>query len=189
MSPSDHENESANQRPSVLSDVVGVAEKKDSERSSESASVVQQQADAIQGSVADVLGGMEGKVDKGPSERNREDKRGQGSGGTVVQSDDDAQQAAQIKSGLTRALPTQNIMIRKVRSAITRQIKAEKKKVKKLEKMISKGKADEYNSSVARVRRLQEVLRSLAHAAFDKVKEMYFRYFGSDGQKKTVSES
>ena len=147
--------------------------------------VVMEQASQVQGSVAEVMAGMEG-VKEGVSERNREDKRGGMGAGTITQGDDD-QAVAQIKSGLTRrALPTQEIMIKKIRTAINDQIKAEMKKAASLKKNLTTGGAQEYNASIARIRSLQQVLKSLFHNTLERVKELYFRYFGEDGRRKNA---
>ena len=79
-------------------------------------------------------------------------------------------------------------MVKKVRAIINAQIKMEMKKAKKLRKNLMKGGAQEYNATIARIRRLKEVLASLFTATFEFIKKLYQKYFTSGGKKRPIEE-
>jgi len=176
---------SENQAPTERVDEL--IKKKDTERHDEGMKQVLQQAEGVQGEVADVMAGMEAPSER-VSERNREDKKGDLKTGSGQQSDDD--QLVQIKTGLKRkSLPRKEVMIKKIRTAINLQIKHEMKKAAKLKKNITVGSAQEYNASIARIRTLKQVLKSLFNATIDKITAFYFNYFSRDGRRKAADQA
>ncbi len=185
MTPTDPNKEAIKKQPAPVETVDDLISKKDTERRSEGMAKVMEQAGQVQGEVADVMAGMEAPSEQ-ISERNREDKKGDlGQGSGATQSDDDDQAQAQIRSSLMRrGLPTEEVMIRKIRTAIQLQIKDELKKAASLKKTVTTGGAQEYNASIAKIRTLKQVLSSIFHNTFEKVKEVYFRFFGDDGRRK-----
>ena len=100
--------------------------------------------------------------------------------------DEDEKAIAEQIKGIT--LPTEEVMIKKVRTAIKIQIKHEIKKAKRLEKNLSSGSAQEYNTTIAKIRSLKEVLSSLMHATFAFVKNVYSKYFTAEGKRRSVDE-
>ncbi len=187
MATSSENNEAIKKQPAPVERVDQLIQQKDSERHEEGMKQVLQQAEGVQGEVADVMAGMEAPSER-ISERNREDKKGDLKTGSTQQSDDD-DQAAQIKSGLKkRSLPRKEVMIKKIRTAINLQIKNEMKKAAKLKKNMAVGGAQEYNASIARIRGLKQVLKSLFNATVDKITSLYFNYFSSDGRRKTADQ-
>jgi len=176
-------------REKLLQSVDDLISKKEGQRQSEGADVVMQQAGEIQEGVDKIIG-MEGGADRGPSERNKEDKKGdlRGGGGGQIDPQDD-QKAAKIRSGLAgRGLPKQTIMVKKVRTAIRLKIKEELKEAEVLKKNLAVGGAQEYNAKIAKIRGLQQLMSSLIHATFDRVKEVYLRFFTADGRRKASGE-
>lgn len=186
MPLTDQNNEALKKKQSVTESVDNLISQKESQRGAESMNQVMQHAEGVQTEVADLMAG----VDK-PSDKISERKEGTGErrdigGGSKGQSDDG--QATQIRSNLRRKpLPSQEIMIKKIRSAINSQIELELKVVKKLEKNLANGDADEYNERVAKIRKLKEVLKSLLGSTFEVVKGVYFKYFGQDGKRKDAA--
>lgn len=161
-----------------------ISEKK-SERYKEGQEAIQQSAEGIKSDVADVMAGMEAPKE-GISERKGESgEKGdiRGGGGQAQTSDDQNQPVGSFV--VKRGLPNEEIMIKKIRSAINEQIKQELKKAKVLEKNLAFGSAHEYGKAMAKIRQLQESLKSLFESTFEKIKEMYFKYFSSEGRRKT----
>ena len=77
-------------------------------------------------------------------------------------------------------------MIKKIRIAIRRQIKLEQKKAKKLQKNLTTGGAQEYNQTIARIRKLKEVLASLFTATYSFLKSVYLKCFTPSGERKSL---
>jgi len=172
-------------KPTLSSSVDSFISKKKEERGVEGARQVQQASDEVQGEVADVMGGME-KPSDDISERKESksdgDIKARGDGGG--KGDDDG-------TGTTvtiKALPPEAIMVRKVRTAVRLQIKMEWKKAQRLKKNLTRGGAQDYNASIARIRGLKEVLSSLFSATFEYVKNLYLKYFQPDGRRRSAEE-
>ena len=171
MTPDTNQNPEAEpKKPTVTESVDGLISKKKSERAAEGEAAVQQSAEGIKGEVADVIGGAEKPKEVVSEKKGESGQKGDLKGGGQKDDDEDRQIAAHIQ-GIT--LPTEEIMIKKVRTAIKVQIKHEMKKAKKLEKNLVTGSAQEYNTTIARIRSLKEVLSSLMHANFAFVKVVY----------------
>lgn len=173
-------------KPTLTESVDNLISKKKSERSDEGASVVQQSAEGIQGEVADVMVGV-GKPKEVISERKGESgEQGDIRGGGQKSDDEDQQIVSKIQK---ITLPTEEIMIKKVRIAIRVQIKHEMKKAKRLEKNLSTGSAQEYSTTIAKIRSLKEVLSSMLHTTYSFVKGVYSKYFNSNGRRRDISDS
>ncbi len=185
MVGTDQNSEALKKKQSASESVDNLISQKESQRGAEGMNQVMQQAEGVQTEVADLMAG----VDK-PSDKISERKEGTGErrdigGGSGSGSTQDDGQATQIRSNLRRrALPSQEIMIKKIRSAINSQIESELKVVKKLEKNLATGGADEYNQRVAKIRHLKQMLKSLLGSTLEAVKGVYFKYFGQDGKRK-----
>ncbi len=155
---------------------------KKTERDTQGREAVMQNAQAFQNEVADVMGGVEA-----PSEGISEKKGESGERHDITSSkkgNQDPKTQARQAFKARRALPSEAIMIKKIRIAIASQIKEEIKKAKGFQKNLTTGSAQDYNDSIAKIRRLQEVLYSLISGAVDKIKAIYFRFFTEDGRRK-----
>ncbi len=186
MTPDTNQNpEDAQKKPTITESVDGLISKKKSEKADEGTAAVQQSAEGIKGEVADVMGGAEKPKEVVSEKKGESGQKGDLKGGGQKGDDDNLQTASQLR-GIT--IPTEEVMIKKVRTAIKIQIKHEMKKAKKLEKNLSSGSAQEYNTTIAKIRSLKEVLSSLMHATFAFVKGVYSKYFSTDGKRKDISE-
>lgn len=184
---SNHENKEAqNRKESLTADAEKLIAKKQAEKAEEGMRAVQESAQGVQTEVADIMGGVEAPKEK-VSERQGEsgDRRDISGGGQPVAQDEGAVPIAAVYQ---RGLPSEEIMVKKIRTAINTQIKLEMKKAMKLQKNLSSGSAQEYNSTIARIRRLKETLASLATSAYEAIKTLYNKYFGPDGRRKNLDE-
>lgn len=186
MTPDTNNNPELEQKkPTVTESVDSLISKKKAEKSAESAAIVQQSAEGVKGEVADVMGGVD-KPKEVISERKGESGEQGDLKGGGQKSDDDTQQITSQLKNIT--LPTEEVMIKKVRIAIKIQIKHEMKKAKRLEKNLASGSAQEYNKTIAKIRSLKEVLTSLFHATYSFVKNVYAKYFTPEGKRKDISD-
>jgi hypothetical protein len=179
-----HDNkESVNKTKSVTEDAEKLIAKKQAERADEGMRIVQESAQGVQSEVADVMGGMEAAKETVSERKGESGEKGdiKASGGGQAQDDDDGTYVT--ASGIRRVIPTEEIMIKKIRAAINIQIKQEMKRALQLQKTISSGGAHEYNNSIAKIRRLKEVLASLATSAYEAIKGLYLKYFGINGKQ------
>lgn len=173
-------------KPDEVEAVDKLISDKKTERDAHGREIIRQSTEGVKGEVADVMAGVEG-VKEGVSEKKGESgEQGdiRGGGGGQAKGDDDDQAARAFAA--RRSLPTEEIMIKKIRTAIGAQIKLEMKKAKQLEKNLSTGSAEDYHTTIARVRKLQEALKSLLSGTFEYIKDVYFKYFGSDGRRKPL---
>lgn len=172
-------------KPSEVEAVDNLISKKKNERETDSRETVRQSAEGVQTEVADVMTGVEAPKPAEAGEKKGESgERGDITGGGQQAQDQKAQAAAAFAA--RRGLPTQEIMIKKIRTAINEQIKLELKKAKALQKNLSTGSAQEYSTTIAKVRRLQEALKSLFTSTFEAIKNIYFKYFSPDGRRKPL---
>ncbi len=160
--------------------------KKQSERQNEGHEAVMQSAEGVQSEVADVMSGVEAPKEVVSEKKGESGERRDISGGGQMQDDRKAQAAAAFAA--RRGLPREEIMIKKIRTAIKTQIKQELKKASRLKKNLSTGSAQEYNTSIARIRQLQETLKGLLNSTFEAVKGLYFKYFNAEGRRKNFEE-
>jgi len=178
--------EALKMKPSTAESVDNLIAKKRAEKEMKGASEVKQHAEGIQGEVIDVIGGVEKPSDKISEVKGETGEKGDISSGGQQSSSDDA---VQIKQDLQSiVLPTEEVMIKKIRTAITIQIKDELKRAVKFKGSISTGGAEDYNNSIARIRKLKEVLALLFTNTFEFVKGLYFKYFIQDGKRKALKD-
>lgn len=186
MTADERNKEVSQAKPKPLETVTDFISKKDNERQSDGMNKVMEQVGAIQEGVGEVMAGVEAFSDKVSEKKGETGEKGDIRTGGQPITGDDQQTAQQIRSGLTRrALPKEEIMVKKIRTAINFQIKEEFRNAFKLEKNLVTGSAQEYNVRIARIRRLKETLASLFHNTMEKIKEMYTRYFSTDGRRKS----
>jgi len=184
MSPDVNQNSEA-KIPTAETVVDKLIIKKKAEKQVEGTAEVSQSAEGVQTEVADLMGGVE-KPKETISERKGESgEKGDIKGGGQVQDDEQAQQAQQIQDS---QLPSEEVMVKKVRSAINSQIAHEWKQAKKLSGQILTGGAQEYGATISRIRNLKEVLASLFTSTFSYVKDLYFKYFTPDGKRKSFDD-
>ena len=187
MASSPNSPENIPKKPTISESVDGLIQKKKSESSAEGFREVQQSAEGVQSEVADVMGG----VDK-PSERVSERAGESGEKGDIKgggqTSGDDGQPADFTFDPRDAQLPNEEVMIRKVRTAINSQIAEEWKKAQKLTGQLATGGAQEYNSIIARIRHLKETLASLFTSTFGAIKDMYLKYFTHDGKRRKIDD-
>ncbi|MBU1938103.1 hypothetical protein KKA04_00005 [Patescibacteria group bacterium] len=173
-------------KPSEVETVERLITRKKTEKEAEGREAVLQKAEGVQTEVADVMAGVEAPKEGVSDKKGETGERRDITGGAQQTQDQKAQAAAAFAA--RRGLPTQEIMIKKIRAAITEQIKLELRKAKTLEKNLAAGSAQEYSSAIAKVRRLQEALKSLLTSTFEAIKSLYFKYFSPDGHRKPMDE-
>jgi len=187
MSPQINQNSEHSKKPSISESVDGLISKKKTERDNKSASVVQESAAGVQGEVADIMGGAEGMRETVSERVGESGEKGDIKGSSGVQGDDDDtnQVIAQIQDF---HLPSEVVMVRKVRTAIKLQIKYEMKKALKLSKNLGGGNAQEFGKAIARIRELKSMLSSLFHSTFVYIKGMYQKYFDANGKRRSIQK-
>jgi len=84
--------------------------------------------------------------------------------------------------------PSEEIMVKKIRTAINAQIAFEWKKAKKFRGNIGGGGADGYNKTIAKIRELKQLLSTLFSSTFSFLKNMYVKYFTPDGKRRKMDE-
>lgn len=167
--------EALKMKPTTAESVDSLIAKKRAEKDIKASSEVQQHAEGIQGEVIDVIGGAEKPSDRVSEVKGETGEKGDiSTGGQQISSDD----VDEIKQNLKPVvLPTEEVMIKKIRTAITSQIKDELKRAAKLKGSITTGGAEDYNKSIARIRKLKEVLSLILTSTFDFIKGIYLKYF------------
>jgi len=176
----------APKKPSEVATVETLIEKKQSERQVEGQEAVMQSAEGVQTEVADVMSGVEAPKEKISEREGESGEKGDIKGGGQSAQGQKSQAAAAFAA--RRGLPTEEIMIKKIRTAIQTQIKIELQKANALKKNLAAGSAQEYNSRIAKIRRLQETLKSLFNSTFEAIKAVYFKYFRPNGVRKPLDE-
>ncbi len=175
--------ENPDKKPSVSEAIESMIDQKKNQTETQEAPQVQEAASATQEGVAEVMAGVDKPKEKISERAGESGKKGdiKTSTGQAGDEDEEAIIRSQIASG---AIPPPEVMIRKVRTAIKQDIANELKKAKKLRKNLATGSAQEYNASIARVRQLKQVLASLFTATVDTLKNIYTKYFRTDGHRR-----
>lgn len=172
-------------KPTTTESVDSLIAKKKQEKAIEGENVVQQSAEGVQGEVAEVMAGVEKPSEKPSEKKGESGEKGDLKGGGA--SDDDDSFAAQ--AGVASfVFPVEEVMVKKIRSVINAEIRMEMKKAEKLKKNLATGSAQEYNSTIARIRGLKEVLASLFTATISMMKNLYTKYFTTEGKRKSFEE-
>ena len=170
-------------KPSVTESVQSLIDRKSSDKESKVSSEVSAKMAGTQEGVADVLAGMEK-----PGERISERKGEGGQQGDLKKGKAGAQgdQAAQqIRASLQDYdFPTEEIMVKHIRSVIKDQVDMEWRQALRLQGKIDQGGAQAYNSSIARIRKLKDLLASLFSSPIEFLKNLYVKYFTPDGKRR-----
>jgi len=175
------------EKPSQTEAVDKLISKKKTEKEAEGRQAVLQSAEGTQTEVSDVMAGVEAPREGISEKKGESGEKGDITGGGQSTAGGQQDQGA-IAMATRRGLPSEEIMIKKIRTAIKAQIKLEIQKAKKLEKHLATGSAQEYNTAVARVRRLQETMKSLLTSTFEAIKTIYKKYFNTEGGRKPLDE-
>lgn len=135
----------------------------------------------------DVIVGMEKPSEK-ISEKVGEKGENKGSSGVkATQSDDDEEQIAKINIKQYK-FPSDEVMIRKIRTAINAQVKEEWAKAAKYQGKLSNGNAAKYTKTIAKIRALKQILSTLFSSAAGFLKEVYIRYFMPNGKRRRLED-
>jgi hypothetical protein len=185
MSPNTNQNpEAGKKKPTITESVEELISKKKAERESTGAAEVSEKAAGIQTEVSEVMAGVEKPKERVSEKKGETGEKGDITGGKTI-----AGAAQKIGAAVKAAiLPSEEVMVRKIRAVITAQIKMEIKKAKKLQGQLTTGGAQEYNSTIARIRKLKEALSSLLTATYDFIKNLYLKYFTPEGRKRSMDE-
>ncbi len=184
--PDKNQNPEAEQKkPSAHESVESFIGKKKAEKEVEVGEAVSQKMSGVGEDVAEVMGGVEKPSEKA-SKKAGEKGEGKMPTGKAISDDDQAQQ---IQANLKDYhFPSEEVMVKKIRTAIQVQIKLERKKAKKFEGNLTSGGSDGFNKSISRIRSLKQVLASLFTATVGFVKNLYAKYFTSDGKRRKLEE-
>lgn len=181
MAQNPHKPTGPETKPSLSDQVEGLI-KRTEERQKE-APQVQEAVQRTQEGAAEVMAGVEKPKEKVSERKGETGEKGDISGGGAATTGDENQM--QTDMGAV-TLPSEEIMIKKIRAAISHDIKIEMKRAVKLKRNLTQGTAQEYSSVIARIRALKEKLASLWTATTDFVKGMYLHYFTPDGKRRRV---
>ena len=176
----------APKKPTLVESVEDLIARKKSERGEEGAREVQKSAEGVQQEVADVMAGME-KPKEGISDK-KEKKSEPGAGAGKKTTTPVAQVQVGDDDWTSAVFPDEEVMVKKVRTAIQLQIKVEWKKALRLQGKITEGGAQEYQSVIARIRGLKKMLSGLFSATFEYLKTVYMKYFRPDGQRRDLKD-
>lgn len=185
--PNPSQHKEAPRKPTVTESVQSLIDRKSADRESKVSSEVSRKMAGTQEGVADVLAGMEK-----PSEKFSERKGEGGQQGDLKATQRSAQgdqTAQQIRSQLQDySFPPEEVMVKHIRSAIKDQVDMEWRQAKKLQGKIDQGGAQAYNNSIARIRKLTDLLASLFSSPIEFLKKMYVKYFTPDGKRREIEE-
>ncbi|MBI5412004.1 hypothetical protein HZA43_02390 [Candidatus Peregrinibacteria bacterium] len=151
---------------------------------SQKPNVAQGVTEGVQGEVAEVLAGVEGPKEEASEkagERGNERKPVGQSAGVG------SQQAAMLQDLRNQSLPRPEVMITRIRMKIQADIQHELKNAHRLIGSLNHGSAHEYTTVIARIRKLQHLLRQLLVATVDFIKDLYLRLFTPSGKPREKS--
>jgi hypothetical protein len=185
--PNPSQHKEAPRKPSVTESVQSLIDRKKTESESKLSSEVSSKMAGTQEGVADVLAGMEK-----PAERISERKGEGGQQGDLKAGKGAAQgdsSAKQIRANLQDYdFPSEEVMVKHIRSAIQDQVNSEWRKATRLQGKLDQGGAQAYNSSIARIRKLKDLMASLFSSPIEFLKNLYVKYFTPDGKRREAGE-
>ena len=159
-------------------------ERKKAEKEARETAEVSEKMAGVGEEVAEVMVGVE-KPKEEVSERG-EKKGEKGIPGGAVVTDEEAE--ALSISLQDYQFPSSEVMVKVVRRAIKDDISWNLKQAKKYRKQLSRGGAANYNSAIARIRQLKEMLASLLTATVGFLKNLYAKYFTPDGKRRSMKD-
>lgn len=170
----------------VEKSVQSLIDRKKAEKAEDAKLQVSEGLSGTKEGVAEVMAGVEKPSEKISERKGESGEKGDISAGGSSGGDDDA---VQIRAGIQDYdFPRQEVMVKKIRTAINAQIKFEMKKAIKLQKNLNSGSAADYNKSIARIRELKKMLSGLFSATKDFLRTAYVKYFRPDGSRKEVEK-
>ena len=149
----------------VIESVDNLMDKKKAEKESVISESTTAKMENTQGEVAEVMGGMEKPSEK-IAEKTEKKGENKGSGTTsgTIGDDDTKVGGFSVKQYI---FPSDEVMIRKIRTAINAQIKVELKKAQQYQGQLGTGGAAKYNIAIAKIRALKHILSFLFSSAAD----------------------
>lgn len=176
----------APKKPTPMESVEGFIARKKSEKSAEGGREVQRSAEGVQREVAEVMAGIEKPREDMAEKGEKKGEQGGGGGGQTASAGiTDESQGEDWRSVV---FPDEEVMIKKIRTAVELQIQVEMKKAKKLQGRLTSGGAQEYSTVIARIRKLKTMLANLFMATVDYLKTLYMKYFRPDGRRRNTGE-
>ncbi|MBN2096163.1 hypothetical protein JW752_02055 [Candidatus Peregrinibacteria bacterium] len=177
--------EAEKKQPSAHESVESFIGRKKAEKEAEVREAVSEKMAGTQEEVAEVIGSAEKPKEK-VSKKAGEKGEGKMPAGKAPSDD----QAAQVITADLKDydFPSEEVMVKKIRTAIQAQIKFEWKRAKNFQGKLDSGGADGYNKSIARIRSLKQVLASLFTSAAGFLKNLYVKYFTPDGKRRKMEE-
>lgn len=185
MATTNQNPEAARQKPSTKESVESFIKKKKAEKKAEVGEAVSEKMEVTKGEVAEVMEGVEAPKEKVSERAGERGEKGIPTGAAGVAGDEAQAIAVQLKD---YHFPSEEVMVKKIRTAITAQIKIEWKNATRFRKNLDSGGADGYNRAIARIRHLKQVLASLFTATLGFLKNMYAKYFTPDGKRRKLEE-
>ena len=172
-------------KPPVTESVESFIEKKKAEKEAKEAAEVSEKMAGVGEEVAEVMVGVEKPKEEVSERGEKKGERGIPVGKPVVTGDEDQAVTISLKD---YQFPSQEVMIRVVRNAIKDDISWNWKQAKKFKKRLDRGEAAKYNSTIARIRQLKEMLASLLTATLGFLKNLYAKYFTPDGKRRSMKD-
>lgn len=165
--------------------VNSLIQKNQAEKESAVAASAESKIAGVQEGVAEVIGGMEKPSEKISERQGESGQKGDlpaQTNGTTKSDNESAKVEFTIKD---YTFPSEEIMVKKIRTAIATQIKEEWKKATQSQKNLAKGSSASYNESIAKIRELKTMMNSLLTNTVTFMKELYVKYFTPDGKRKS----
>ncbi len=177
--------ESEPKKPSARESVDSFIKQKKGEKETKVGEAVSGKMAGVEEEVAEVIGGVEK-----PKEKVSEKAGERGEGRPPAAQAAMGEEAAQAISDELKdyQFPSQEMMVKKIRTAIQAQIKLEMKRAKKFQSRLDSGGADGYNKSIAKIRKLKQALALLFTSAAGFLKDLYVKYFLPDGKRRKLED-
>ena len=177
--------EAEQKKPSAHESVELFIQKKKAEKEAEVTEAVSEKMAGVGEEVAEVMVGVEKPKEKVAKRAGERGEKGIPTGAAGGVGDEAQAIAVQLKD---YHFPSEEVMIKKIRTAITAQIKMEWKKAKKFKGQLDSGGAEGYNTAIARIRSLKQALAALFTATIGFIKNIYVKYFTPDGKKRSMKD-
>ncbi len=177
--------EAERKKPSVTESVESFIKKKEAERETKEAAEVTEKVTGVGKEVAEVMVGVEKPKEEVSERGEKKGEKGIPGAGAGVTGDEDQAISVSLKD---YQFPSSEVMVRVVRKAIRDDISRNWKMAKRYRKELNRDGAAKYNSAIARIRQLKEMLASLLTATVGFLKDVYVKYFTPDGKKRSMKD-